>query len=96
MTLDDLCVVVFLIDTFSYLFSFAVCTTVLFYARGVSQAMSDGGETITEKSLFSFDDVYGDGADCLQAGSVLKVLSSTGEPKRASVFSELQGLDELF
>ena len=44
-----------------------------------AQAMSDGGENVTEQSLFSFDDVFGDGVDCLKAGSVLKALSPRGE-----------------
>lgn len=37
--------------------------------------MSDGGY-ITEQSLFSYDDTFGDGVDCLKAGSVLKALSN--------------------
>lgn len=44
-----------------------------------TQAMSGGGVLITEASLFAFDDVFGDGTNCLQAGAVLRVLSPHGE-----------------
>ena len=43
-----------------------------------SKAMSGGGEFITETSLFAFDDAFGDGSNCLLAGSVLYALSVTG------------------
>lgn len=41
--------------------------------------MSGGGDLITEASLFAFDDVFGDGTNCLQAGAVLRALSPNGE-----------------
>lgn len=37
--------------------------------------MSAGGDTITADSLFAFDDIFGEGTDCLHAAAVLKTLS---------------------
>lgn len=44
-----------------------------------AQAMSAGEGVVSEASLFSFDDTFGDGSCCLEAGATLRVLSPTGE-----------------
>lgn len=36
--------------------------------------MSGGSDTITANALFAFDDIFGDGTDCLHAATVLKTL----------------------
>lgn len=43
-------------------------------ASKTRQAMSGGSDTISANSLFTFDDSFGDGKDCLHAATVLKTL----------------------
>lgn len=55
------------------------------------QAMSGGGgggggHTITVNSLFAFDDSFGDGVDCLHAGTALRALSPS--PSGGSAVAE--------
>lgn len=46
------------------------------------QALSGGAGVITEHSLFDFDDVFGEGGSCLEAGAALRALSPRGETGR--------------
>lgn len=46
------------------------------------QALSGGAGVITEHSLFDFDDVFGEGGSCLEAGAALRALSPRGEVGR--------------
>ena len=41
--------------------------------------MSDGEGLVTEYSLFDFDDAFGEGGCCLEAGAALRALSPSGE-----------------